>query len=307
MNNFMSLDKKLELWESRLSQNELLLLTHAIQKETTNLVEKKMEAINATIQTSIAAALILNNDMAIKEIEEMFDKSNELIEDAQSYLSVLKEEYIMVIDKMEPKIKEKIVQMLNAGKSQIQIIGTLSKEFKVPNQNLIVIYQKTKEEWIKPSIQLTAEDKRKNVEMNKKYLEATKKNKEIKNKANTEEKEVSKVNVPKKEIESSDKVSDRQNEEIKSKFKVVKQEIVLEGEFGTYKKSEEGVEAGKLKFIDVEEVDKYEQAEQDKADKQLQAILDELDKQKRQAIKEHDEEIAEFRNKTEEIKAVFAY
>jgi len=307
MNNFMSLDKRLELWESRLKHDELILLTHAIQKETTSLVEKKMEAINATIQTSIAAALILNNDMATKEIEEMFDKSNELIEDAQSYLSVLKEEYIMVIDKMDPKIKEKIVQMLNAGKSQIQIIGTLSTEFKVPNQNLIVIYQNTKEEWIKPNIQLSTEDKKKNVEMNKKHLEATKKNKELKNKAHIEEKESNQVNIPKKEFESSDKVSDRQNEEIKSKFKLVKQEIVLKGEFGTYKKSEDGVEAGQLKFIDVQEVDKYEQAEQDKADKRLQAILDELDKQKRQAVKEHDEEIAEFKNKTEEIKAVFAY
>lgn len=290
MNNFLSLDKKLEIWESKLKQDELLLLIHAIQKETTNLVEKKMEAINATIQTSITAALITEFNFSLEDADKVFKKSNEYIEEAEPIIKFYKEDYRMVVKKVENKIKERVKIFMLGGKSQIQTIALLKKEFaNIPSQDLVLIYKQAEKEF------------------NKRSEEIDEGKQESKNKAHTEEVKISHVNIPKEEKPISKKATDTQNKEIKSKFKVVKQEVVLQGEYGTYKKSEEGVQAGELKFVDVREVDKYVQAEKDKANEQLQAILDELDKQKEQAIKEHDEELTEFKLKTEEIKAVFAY
>lgn len=290
MNNFLSLDKKLEIWESRLSQNELLLLTHAIQKEATNLVEKKMEAINATIQTSITAALITEFNFSLEDADKVFEKSNEYIEEAEPIIKFYKEDYRMVVKKVENQIKERVKIFMLGGKSQIQTIALLKQEFaNVPSQDLVAIYKQAEKEF------------------NKRSKEIDKGKQESKNKVHTEEVKISHVNISKEEKAISEKATGIQNKETKSKFKVVKQEVVLRGEYGTYKKSEEGVEAGELKFVDVMEVDKYVQAEKDKADEQLQAILNDLDKRKEQAIKEHDEEISDFKLKTEEIKAVFAY
>lgn len=292
MNNFMSLDKRLELWVSKLSHDEVILLTHAIQTEAASLIDKKMEAINATIETSITAALITEFDFSLEDTEKVFEKSNEYIEEAEPILKFYKEDYKMVVKKIENQIKERVKVLMLGGKSQIQTIALLKKEFsKIASEDLIVLYKQAEKEFNKRSKQIDNDNKKS----------------ERQNKAQVEEVKVSQVNMPKEEKKNTEKTIEPQKEEIKPRFKLVKQEIVLEGGLGIYKKSKEGVQAGELKFIDVAAVNKYKQAELDKADKKLQAHLDELDKQKKQAIKEHDEEIAEFDLKIEEIKAVFAY
>lgn len=179
MNNFMSLDKRLELWVSKLSHDEVILLTHAIQTEAASLIDKKMEAINATIETSITAALITEFDFSLEDTEKVFEKSNEYIEEAEPILKFYKEDYKMVIKKIENQIKERVKVLMLGGKSQIQTIALLKKEFsKIASEDLIVLYKQAEKEFNKRSKQID-NDNKKSERQNKAQVEDVKVSKAI--------------------------------------------------------------------------------------------------------------------------------
>lgn len=295
MNNFLSLDKQLVEWEKYLEKNDphkIYLISHAIQNEAARLADKKMKAINTTIQTSITAALITEFDFSVDDAGKVFKKADDYIEEAEPILKFYKEDYEMVVKKDENKIKERVKVLLLGGKSQIQVIALLKNEFtNISSQDLVLLYKQAEKEFNKRS----------------EAIEKDKVNSEGKNKTNTAEKKVGNKNIPKEKDKVLEKGTGMKKEEIKSKFEVVEQTLTLKGEFGTYIKTKEGVQAGQEYFKDGTRVDKYRQAEKDKADKQLQARLDELEKQKEMLIKEHDEESQVFELQIEEIKAVFAY
>ena len=264
MNNFMSLDKRLELWVSKLSHDEVILLTHAIQTEAASLIDKKMEAINATIETSITAALITEFDFSLEDTEKVFEKSNEYIEEAEPIIKFYKEDYKMVVKKVENKIKERVKVLILGGKSQIQTIALLKKDFpKVPNEDLIIIYKQAEEEYKKHS----------------KQNEKDKEKSESKNKA--------------------------QIEEIKPKFEV--ENITLKGQYGTYIKAKDGVQAGQEYFKDSPSVDRYVQAELDKMDKDVETEVTKLQDKIDELYRNAHSEKEVFKRQTDEIKAVFAY
>ncbi|CAI3547938.1 hypothetical protein [Clostridium neonatale] len=290
MNNFMSLDKRLELWVSKLSHDEVILLTHAIQTEAASLIDKKMEAINATIETSITAALITEFDFSLEDTEKVFEKSNEYIEEAEPIIKFYKEDYKMVVKKVENKIKERVKVLILGGKSQIQTIALLKKDFpKVPNEDLIIIYKQAEEEYKKHS----------------KQNEKDKEKSESKNKAQIEEIKVSHANIPKNEMKSSEKVSEQQEEEIKPKFEV--ENITLKGQYGTYIKAKDGVQAGQEYFKDSPSVDRYVQAELDKMDKDVETEVTKLQDKIDELYRNAHSEKEVFKRQTDEIKAVFAY
>lgn len=291
MNNFMSLDKRLELWVSKLSHDEVILLTHAIQTEAASLIDKKMEAINATIETSITAALITEFDFSLEDTEKVFEKSNEYIEEAEPIIKFYKEDYKMVVKKVENQIKERVKVLMLGGKSQIQIIALLKKEFpKIASEDLIVLYKQAEKEFNKRSKQIDNDNKA-----------------ERQNKAQAEEVKVSKVNIPKEESESVMRVSEPQKEEIKPKFEVVEEKITLKGQYGTYIKSKEGVQAGQEYFKDSTSIDNYVQAELDKMDKDVEIEVTKLQDKIDELYRNAHSEKEVFKRQTDEIKAVFAY
>lgn len=132
MNNFMSLDKRLELWVSKLSHDEVILLTHAIQTEAASLIDKKMEAINATIETSITAALITEFDFSLEDTEKVFEKSNEYIEEAEPIIKFYKEDYKMDKDvEIEvTKLQDKIDELYRNAHSEKEVFKRQTDEIK---------------------------------------------------------------------------------------------------------------------------------------------------------------------------------
>ena len=196
----------------------------------------------------------------------------------------------MVVKKVENKIKERVKVLILGGKSQIQTIALLKKDFpKVPNEDLIIIYKQAEEEYKKHS----------------KQNEKDKEKSESKNKAQIEEIKVSHANIPKNEMKSSEKVSEQQEEEIKPKFEV--ENITLKGQYGTYIKAKDGVQAGQEYFKDSPSVDRYVQAELDKMDKDVETEVTKLQDKIDELYRNAHSEKEVFKRQTDEIKAVFAY
>lgn len=242
-------------WIKTLSSEKNLLINNYINQK----VDKMVWSINQALDTCIAAALI-DKKVSITEITELIIKANEYMKDSEKFLSEYGEDWIMKINELKPKIMEMSKSLLEKDFNQADSVKSLKKEFKdVPTKDLVYIFKETKEEWCKKCAELTKDDREK--------IKA-------KNKAYKEKQKTSNVITP-KEVE---KLVETNKKAIEDTFRVISKEITLEGKFGIYKITKNGVQAGKEYFQDVQALEVYKS-----------------------------EELKAFNVKIDEIKATFAY
>lgn len=240
---------KMTNWLNSLSPEQEKAITYVIDEK----VSKITHSIEQALDTSVAAAMIMKTDLNIKSIEDILSLASNYMTDSKQFLSKYGSDWIMKINEIKPKIKEECIKLLNENKNQAEAVKTLKEVFKeVPTKDLVNIFKETKEEWMKP--------------------------KATQNKAESEEKEVSNVITHKEENKSVDKPIESKKEEMKNMFEVVKKEIILKGNYGTYKIDSNGVQAGDLKFKTDEDIKKYEE-----------------------------EQLKQFKNQMGELRAAFAY
>ncbi|HBJ2622341.1 TPA: hypothetical protein LA827_002082 [Clostridium botulinum] len=239
-------------WIKTLSPEKSLLINDYINQK----VDKMVWSINQALDTCIAAALIDKKDLSITEITELIIKANEYMKDSEKFLSEYGEDWIMKINELKPKIMEMSKSLLENDFNQADSVKSLKKEFKdVPTKDLVYIFKETKEEWCKKCAELTKDDREKIKAKNKAYKEKQK--------------------ITPKEVE---KLVETNKKAIEDTFRVISKEITLEGKFGIYKITKNGVQAGKEYFQDAEALEAYKK-----------------------------EELKAFNAKIDEIKATFAY
>lgn len=282
--NGQRLDESLMKWINKLSPDRFKLITEFINRK----VDKQVWTLNQSLDTCIIAALYTDTTLAIEDVKEIMSIANKYMEGSEEFLIKHGEDWTMKLKEIEPKIKEECLNLIEDDKSQAETIKALREIFiGVPTKDLVIIYKNTKEEWCKPKI---TKDDSKSVQQ-----------------ANTGNKKQGNAITPKKENKRVQEQSNKQNGEIKPKFEVVEQKITLKGQFGTYIKSKEGVQAGQEHFKDSTSVDNYVRVELDKMDKNVESEVIKLQEQIDELYRNADKEKEGFKLKTEEIKAVFAY
>ncbi|NFS61913.1 hypothetical protein FDF00_13415, partial [Clostridium botulinum] len=102
MNNMLSLDKKLEIWEESLNQEQLLLLTYAIKSE----VNKLDDLISSTLDNCYGAAIGDYTDLSIKEIKNIIKKAYEYMEDSKNFIKESGMDWMNKIEKVEKSVEQ---------------------------------------------------------------------------------------------------------------------------------------------------------------------------------------------------------
>ena len=244
----LSMAKKAEIFESKLSQDDLNTLAYIVKmdidKEVNARLDKKAYTINQALETSMAAALFEYTDLSIEEAERIFERSNEYMKDSEEFLLKYREEWIMKINEIKPKIKEECLKLLELDKSQAEAIKILGEKFKdVPQKDRVNIYKETKEEWCKSCHAI-----------------------EKGNEAELEEKEVSNVNTPKEENKGNTKTIDKSD----NTFEVVDKKIVFNGKYSEYMKVNNGLKVGSVFFKSLGEIEEYKKKELEELQKQIE-------------------------------------
>ncbi|NFN94491.1 hypothetical protein FDB28_10400 [Clostridium botulinum] len=255
MNNMLSLDKKLEIWEKSLNQEQLLLLTYAIKSE----VKKLDDLISSTLDNCYGAAIGDYTDLSIKEIKKIIKKAYEYMEDSKNFIKESGMDWMNKIEKVEKSVEQFLRMEMAAGTLKSNAITKAKKKFDIPAKDISNLWLIIKEE----------DQPEKCVNNN-----GTGTKKKNENKADTELKKAGNVITP-KEVEKPIEINKK---DIKDTFKIISKEITLEGEFGIYKITKNGVQAGKEYFQDVQALEVYKS-----------------------------EELKAFNAKIDEIKATFAY
>lgn len=246
----LSMDKKAEIFESKLSQQDLVTLAYIVNrdmnKEFDLRLDKKVFALNQALETSIAAALFDYTDLTIAEVEEILKLSNEYMKGSEEFLIKYKEEWLMKINEVKPKIKEESIKLLDAAKNQQQAVKALGEIFKeVPTKDLVNIFKETKDEWCKRSTELTDEDRK--IISEKGCIPHPE------NKVSMKEKVSSNAITPEKENE----ITTEQIDNSLNTFEVVEKKLKFKGEYYDYEKDKSGLKVGCEFFSSLEEIEAF--------------------------------------------------
>lgn len=161
--------------------------------------------------------------------------------------------------KIEAMIKQGLKDIEAQKTDKVKLIKTISRETKVSEETIEKIYLDIKEQGHEE-------------EQPKQY-----KSKSSVNKAKLTEEKISRAFIPKKENKSNMEAIDKHNKEIKSIFEVVKKEIVLKGQYGTYKVDNEGVFAGEIKFTCLQDIEDYKNKQLEEFEKHIKEIQEVFD------------------------------
>ncbi|MGN2336511.1 hypothetical protein ACTFIN_00080 [Clostridium cagae] len=238
MNNMLSLDKKLEIWEKSLNQEQLLLLTYAIKSE----VKKLDDLISSTLDNCYGAAIGDYTDLSIKEIKKIIKKAYEYMEDSKNFIKESGMDWMNKIEKVEKSVEQFLRMEMAAGTLKSNAITKAKKKFDIPAKDISNLWLIIKEEDYPEKCINSGNNKEKEKILKKGYTEVEK---------------VSNAITPKeaeKPIETNKKV-------IEDTFRIISKEITLEGKFGIYKITKNGVQAGKEYFKDLEALEAYKEAE----------------------------------------------
>ncbi len=239
MNNMLSLDKKLEIWEKSLTQEELVLLTYAIKGE----VKKLDDLISSTLDNCYGAAIGDFTDLNIEQIQEIVKRAYDYMADSKEFIKESGMGWMNKIEKVEKSVKQFLRKEMVAGTLKSNALAKAKKKFDIPAKDISNLWLIIKEE--------DYPEKCINFGNNKE------KGKMLKKKDYTEVKKESNAIIPKeaeKPIETNKKV-------IEDTFRIISKEITLEGKFGIYKITKNGVQAGKEYFKDLEALEAYKEAE----------------------------------------------
>ncbi|WP_026887684.1 hypothetical protein [Clostridium beijerinckii] len=296
----LSMEKRAEMFEAKLSQYDLVTLSYIckrdVQNEVDKTVDKKVFAINQAIETCIAAALFDSGESTIAEVEVVIKRINEYMKENEEFLIEYKEDWIMKINEIKQQIKEECLKILDKGTSaHNDALKDLKKVFpKIPNKDLINIFQEAKEEY------------QENDEAIKEIADEIANEITTQNQPILEQKEVSNVITPKKQNKSVEKQIGKQKQDIKSIFEVVEKTIKLKTPNGTYEKTKNGIKFNERLYKDIEEVKAHKKEILDRDEERKIKIIKEIEKlQDELSGLDENEKIVKIR--TEEVIAAFAY
>lgn len=278
----LSMAKKAEIFEAKLSQQDLNTLAYIVKldrdKEVNARVDKEVYTINQALQTSISAALFDFTKLSTSEVEEILTRCNEYMKGAEEFLIKYREDWIMKINEIKPQIKEESLKLLDAKKNQQQSVKALGEKFKdIPTKDLVNIFKEAKEEWCKKCAELTEEDKKVISEQGAVPHPGNK----VKSKAE----KVSQPITPEKGNENNMETIDNQNEVKNNIFNLKKKKLEFSGIYYEYEKDEKGLKVGNELFESLDKIKEYENNELEQMKKQM----------------------AEFCLKMEEVKMAFNY
>jgi hypothetical protein len=275
----LSMGKKLELWEKELPQDKLALLAYLAKKtrdeEVTKEVDKQMADINKGLTTAVAGALIELYDFSSIEIEEVVKKTNEFLKEKEEFLEKWGSDFMTKIKELEPKIKDEIIRLTKDKEPQtinrLEIVKKVQKKFNIPLDNANEIFLMVKETKF-PQLNDSKHTPKKfiNKHVDKETLEDIKK--DIKNKADTEEKEVRQVIIPKKEEKGSSEAIDKQKKEVINMFEVVEKKIKFKGKYHDYEKDKTGLKVGSEFFKNLDEFEAFRIREIEEFEKMTEEI-----------------------------------
>jgi hypothetical protein len=180
------------------------------------------EITAAIIDTCLLAAIDDVADLSVVKCKEIMSKSNEYMAEYKEFLeSNKKEGFEMVNEKaLNDKVKSRIKELRMVGTDKAKALRQLRKEFNLPNAELSNIWIEVKEDELKGG----------------------------KNK------------VVAKDIDEGVKEEVVVDKENKSKLKVINVVSEIQGEYGTYLKSDRGVEIGEKMYKDKTVVERIRKA-----------------------------------------------
>lgn len=248
MNNMLSMDKRLEIWEASLPQDKLVLLTYAVKKEMDNL----NDMINKSMDTCYAAAIADETELGVKEIRKIINK-------AYFYMNDVKKCYeedidIMTkVERFEEDVKQFLRKEMAAGTLKSKAMVKAKKKFGIPAKDISNLWLIVKEEDNGPGEKLSSEEQKKKQSETMKKKMAEKKEE---NKAHTEKETSKDVIAQQEEKGQTESASEPQKKEIKSTLVEVTEVRKFIGKFGSYEKASDGtVKAGEIKFNNLAEVE----------------------------------------------------
>ncbi|WP_315076287.1 hypothetical protein [uncultured Clostridium sp.] len=238
MNNMLSLDKKLELWEKSLPQEELVLLTYAIKNE----VKKLDELINSTLDNCYGAAIGDYTDLSIEGIKKIIKRAYDYMEDSKEFIKESGMDWMNKIEKFEKDVKQFLRKEMTAGTLKSDAITKAKKKFDIPAKDISNLWLIIKEEEYPEKCINFGNNKEKGKMLKKAYTEVEKESNAI---------------TP-KEVEKPIEINKKT---IQHEHKIISKETVVEAKFGVYKISLNGVQANKEYFKDVEALEAYKHEE----------------------------------------------
>ena len=239
------LQKKNLEWINSLSSDKQEIINRVVQDRAAAM--NLAEMINFQMAFSAAIITLCEDKFTMNDIQEFIVLANKYCED-RTYIKKFGKDWIQEMEKKREEIRKEMKKLFESGiKTQNAMVKAIKKQFKdIPQKDIVVIYKEIKDELSGVKVK-DMEESRKDVEDALAYIFDDKK-------------ETGK-------IEQQDLVKnkkDENKEEIKeikemSKLKVVKKELELQGEYGTYIVKDNVVTAPTgEEFKSAEDIEKYE-------------------------------------------------
>lgn len=311
----------LNTWYKSLSPTKKNFIEYEIEKK----VIENDRITNIILDSCYIASIANNTDLELLDIEKIIAETSTYIEDYKNKLEEHRGDMIKMIKTTETKIKAAMRLLIKAKKDKIGSIKKLEIEYNIPLAELDVM-------WL--SVKQAMGTTKKNVAEQevKEVMEETKtiKNIVVINKQPQGLKKVMAIKIPyavtPKEIEeerglnfeiTSNSIKfptesemtaelDKSGFEFKSpsKLKVIEEIKKIQGEYGIYIKTIDGVKIDNITYKDIADVKEEKQAVQDELEVQNQELQKELEETNKK-IKEVAELKIKENKRHEEIEDVF--
>ena len=192
-----------------------------MQKDIEKRCKGQYQLVLEALDRNFTAAVIEKTDLSMAEIDEIFRRSFDLIEeDNKKVLEIKKEnkgeDWTMVVNKFEGEIREKALELIEKGVKQKEAIDTLVMQFPKLSRSMVTNgYKRTKEEYKRKKEEKAIEDAAKYI-----LEEPVKVNKEVKPET---------VEIEQKSIEEVKKlINDIPDSEGCPDLKIISKKIVLD-------------------------------------------------------------------------------
>lgn len=135
-----------------------------MQKDIEKRCKGQYQLVLEALDRNFTAAVIEKTDLSMAEIDEIFRRSFDLIEeDNKKVLEIKKEnkgeDWTMVVNKFEGEIREKALELIEKGVKQKEAIDTLVMQFPKLSRSMVTNgYKRTKEEYKKEKEEKAIED-----------------------------------------------------------------------------------------------------------------------------------------------------
>jgi len=306
----------LNTWYKSLSPTKKNFIQYEVEKK----VIENDRITNIILDSCYISSIANNTDLELLDIEKIIAETSTYIEDYKNKLEEHRGDVIEMIKAQESSIKSKMRSLIKANKDKVESIKILEKEYKLPFAELDVMWLQVKskmgivnkhapkkaiaEQEIKEVLGETKEP----VPVRKEDLEALKelttelpyvvtpkeieKNQKESNVGKILANEVMKPITPNNLISASglaDEVKISAFEfKAPSKLKILEQTIKIQGEYGIYVKTSEGVSTEGKTYRDIIELEEERktteselQAKEDRIKEEIEELNKDLEKIKR--------------------------